>query len=253
MRRQRQEWGRIPTAWIENGGLQDRLSWKDHGTAASAAMRLYTVLGHRLRHEEGIVHASYTELEEAACLARASVSKGLGVLRDVGLIAREAPEGQGSYAFVGYDPQRGWAKLPARCLYDGQAFRPFKSWTMRGRAERDAIALYLLIAARRDKEANAAYLTYDSIQERTGLYDARITKGMHILANSGMVGVTDRQRYLKPGVSREYRLLGLDPYNHPGTTGRARAGEDIGANDFLDHLQKESIMGEFLEHLEDIL
>jgi DNA-binding transcriptional ArsR family regulator len=251
MRRQRQEWGRIPTAWIEAGGLQDRLSWKDHGTAASAAMRLYTVLGHRLRHEEGIVHASYTELEEAACLARASVSKGLGVLRDVGLIAREAPEGQGSYAFIGYDHQRGWAKLPARPLYDGQAFRPFKSWTMRGRAERDAIALYLLLAARRDREANVAYLTYNSIEERTGLYDARITKGMHILANSGMIGITDRQRLLKLGVSREYRLLGLDTYNHSGTTGRARTINETEVSSLSDHVQNS--LDSVFEGQDDIL
>ena len=221
-----QDWGRFPSDWIAEGNLQ-RFAWKSVKTRGIAALRVYTVLAQRLRDADGVVRASYEALTENANLSRASVSAGLRLLEDEKLLdAGTTAGGKGRYRFLGYDPKKGWAKLPAQKLYDGSQFRPFKTWHMRSPVELHAMRLYLLIAARRDTRLNEAFLTYEKIHEMTGMRDEQITAGLSFLSASSMVYVTNHDR-AGHGMARGYRIVGVEPSRHRGTTTRALTAEDV--------------------------
>ncbi len=220
-----QDWGRFPSDWITKNGLK-RFSWGRCGTRGIAALRVYVALAQRLRDSDGVVRASYDALGENTNLARASVAAGLRLLEEEGLIlSGTSAGGKGRYRFLEYDPKRGWAKLPAQKLYDGLQFRPFKAWHMRSQVELHALRLYLLIAARRDTGYNEAFLTYEKIHEMTGMKDAQITSGLSQLNNSSMVYVVNHDRE-GHGMARGYRIVGVEPYRHRGTTGRDLTAAD---------------------------
>lgn len=221
-----QDWGRFPSDWIAEMGLQ-RFSWGRCGTRGIAALRVYVVLAQRLRDPDGMVRVSYDALSENTNLARASVAAGLRLLEEEGLILSGAyAGGKGRYRFLGYDPKRGWAKLPAQKLYDGAQFRPFKAWHMRSQVELHALRLYLLIAARRDTDFNEAFLTYNKIHEMTGMKDAQITAGLSQLNTSSMIYVVNHDRE-GHGMARGYRIVGVEPYRHRGTTGRELTAANV--------------------------
>lgn len=223
-----QDWGRFPSGWIADGNLK-RFAWKSVETRGIAALRVYTVLAQRLRDADGVVRASYEALTENANLSRASVSAGLRLLEGENLLhAGTTAGGKGRYRFVGYDPKGGWAKLPAQKLYDGSQFRPFKTWHMRSQVELHAMRLYLLIAARRDTKSNEAFLTYEKIQEMTGMRDNQITSGLSLLSASSMVYVTNHDRE-GHGMARGYRIVGVEPFKHRGTTTRELTVEEMDA------------------------
>lgn len=221
-----QDWGRFPSEWIASGNLK-QFAWKQVGTRGIAALRIYTVLAQRLRDDNGVVRASYEALTENANLSRPSVSAGLRLLEQRGLIhTGEAAGGKGRYKFPGYNPNKGWAKLPAQKLYDGAQFRPFKTWHMRSKVELHAMRLYLLIAARRNNEFNEAFLTYEKIHEITGMKDEQITSGFSLLSASSMIYVTNHNRE-GHGVARGYRIVGIDPFRHRGTTTRELTAQEV--------------------------
>jgi hypothetical protein len=211
------KWGRFPSDWVSERRLR-KLLWKNYGSKANAALRVYLTMAHRLIEDDGVVKATYDEIEIGANLARQSVANGLGVLEELELIER-AVAGKGTYRFINYDPERGWAQVPSRPLYLNGGFRPFKDWTMRKKAELDALKLYLFIAAGRDTEFNETFTTYDKMRKATGVPDARITTGLSLLTVSGMIHAIEKDR-AGFGISRSYRMVGLDTRRHPGTVGR---------------------------------
>lgn len=219
------KWGRFPSTWVLDKGLR-KVLWKTYGSQGTAGLRVYVTLAHRLIEDDGVVRATYDEIMKSANLARQSVADGLDVLEDLNLLKRGL-DGKGSYRFSDYDPKRGWAQVPSRPLYTDGQFRPFKSWTMRNKAEFDALKLYLFIAAARDASVNETFTKYDNIREATGVPDERITTGLSLLTVSGLIHAIelDRDGY---GASRSYRLVGLDTRRHSATTGRngMRAVED---------------------------
>jgi DNA-binding transcriptional ArsR family regulator len=216
------KWGRFPSEWMKNNRLRDVL-WKRYGTRGTAGLRVYLILAHRLIEEDGVVKATYDEIEQAANLSRQSVSHGLDVLEDLGLIERGA-KGRGTYKFCDYDPERGWAMVPSRPLYSKGQFRPFKDWTLRKMAEFDALKIYLFIAAARDANVNETFTKYENIKKATGVPDSRITAGLSLLTVSGLIHAIeiDRDGF---GMSRSYRLIGLDTRRHAATAGRANMGQ----------------------------
>lgn len=223
-----QDWGRFPSGWIAEGQLK-RFKWNRVRTNGIAALRVYTVLAQRLRDADGIVRATYEALTENANLSRASVSAGLRLLEAEELVVSgEAAGGKGRYRFLAYDPTRGWAKLPAQKLYDGMQFRPFKTWHMRSQVELHAMRLYLLIAARRDTTYNEAFLTYEKIHEYTRMSDTQITSGLSLLNTSSMIYVVSHSRD-GHGTARGYRLVGVEPFKHRGTSARELSTRDIEA------------------------
>jgi hypothetical protein len=190
-------------------------------------------IAHHADNQTGIAHMTYNKLGEATGPSRAKVSGGLSVLETHGLIARDI-ERRSTYQLCNYDPERGWGKIPARGLYasddDIVAFRHFH---LRRPAELDALKLYYLFAAFRDNATNQTYISYDKITEYTGIERGNIKRGQSLLVTHDLIQVEYAPSSASDhGMKNSYRLMGLEPNKHMGTTGRTL----ISSVNFADEL-----------------
>jgi DNA-binding transcriptional ArsR family regulator len=214
-------WVRLPTRWIEAGGLKE-FHWASARSANTAALMLLAAIAHHADSADGsgVARLTYNELARATDLSRAKIADGLGVLERQGLIVRQV-QGRSTYQLCGFDPQRPWGMLPAQRLYVAERIAAFQEFTLRLRTELDALKLYFLFVARRDKNANLVYITYDQMEGYTRIGRANLKRGISLLAASGLVYVEHvPSRQSKHGVATAYRLAGLDSYRHLGTSGR---------------------------------
>ena len=217
------DWVRLPTRWIEDGGLR-RLRWKEQGSTGTAALMLLLPLAHRVDQSTGSGSATYDELSEATELSRTKISEGLALLQGLGLIQRD-PERRSGFTLLGFGPN-GWGKLPAKRLYVGKGLFAFREFHLRKYVELNALKLYLLVVARRDTKTNLAHLTYDQIAERSGIDPSHIRSAISLLAAAGLMHI-ERVPSLSNefGVANAYRLTYLDSFTHMGTSGRKTLSE----------------------------
>ena len=213
-------WVMLPTKWIEDKGLKGFRWAKQQGSAHLAGLMTLAVISHHTDRDTGIAKLTYDDLTAKASLSRASVSRGLDILINKGLIDLH-PAGRSTYGLVGFDKSAGWSKFPAKGLYHHGAAVGLSSFTLRSPAELDAMKLYFLFAARRDRTTGMALLTYDKIDEYAGVSGRRIKLALNVLSAGGLIHIDHIPRqYGEPGVANGYRLAHLDPYRHMGTTGR---------------------------------
>ncbi|MGA2792520.1 MAG: hypothetical protein ABSE69_03150 [Roseiarcus sp.] len=226
------DWVRLPSAWIEAGGLRD-LRWNrgegaDHITALMALL----VIAHHGQElavdddkAELIATVTYDQLGSATGKSREKIAGGLDVLAAHKVITR-APRGRSTFRLEDYDHKRGWCKLPAKKLYSGESIEAFDAFNLRVIAELDAMKLYFLFAARRDNESNLANISYDTISAYSGVERGRLKKAISVLAAHGLVYVEHKKSSLNDyGVANAYRLAHLDSYAHMGTRGRRDADD----------------------------
>lgn len=218
-------WVMLPSAWINEGGLQQFRWGKQHGSNAAAALMVLAPIVHHADRATGISRITYSELERAISLSRTKISAGLTVLTDQGVIERT--EGaRSTYQLCKFDPSSGWAKFPASKLYRDGRIVFFDELHLRKRAELDALKLWYLFAARRDNNANLAKLTYDQIEELSGIARDRIKRGLSLLAANGLVHVEQTpSRHSEYGIANAYRLPQIDSSRHMGSTGRGLIDE----------------------------
>ena len=220
-------WVRIPTEWIRSMGLH-QLRWEaGKGSANTAALMVLLVIAHRTDVTTGEAEATYDTIQRSTSLSRPVISRGLRVLEGLSLVNKLPEDKRSVYRLANYVPQgtewNGWAMLPAKRLYNARgnivAFEDFK---LRSRVELDALKLLMLFVAFRDRYTNLANISYDKITEYTGIERGRIKSGLGFLATHSLV-VTEQlpSGSSEHGVSNAYRVLGIDPLNHLGTTGRA--------------------------------
>lgn len=215
-----QQWVKLPSAWIEARGLK-HFNWKQgSGSSNTAALMSLIVIAHHADKETGTARISYDDLGKATHLSRSLISKALTVLDGFKLIERE-PDGQSTYKLLSYDPSKGWAMLPARALYSNEGVAAFRDFHLRKPAELHALKLYLAFAARRDRNKNSSFMTYEQIHEYTGVPEAMIKTALSILAVNGLIVTEQTLRQEKYGFSHSYRLSHLFPTKHMGTIGRA--------------------------------
>lgn len=224
----RKQWVRLPTDWIQEELLKGFRWAKGRGADNVAGLLVLVVLAHYADQETGIVRLTYDEIGTILQRSRAKISGGLKVLTEHGLLVRDG-FGQSTYALAGFDPTRGWGKLPAQSLYKsdkGDTLRAFEDFRLRNSAELDALKLYLLLVARRGNDTNLANITYDRIQEYSGIERVRIKRAISMLVAEGLVHVeripSSASAY---GIAQGYRLVGIDSHNHMGTRGRALEAE----------------------------
>ena len=214
------QWVKLPTAWVEDGRLAE-LKWnRGDGSNNVSALMVLAVAAHHMRPENGVARLTYDELCEKTSLSRAKVADGLAVLQDMELLERE-PEGRSTLKVANYDPAGGWAKFPAKGLYRNGVVAAFSEFRLRHPAELDALKLYYLFASRRDRQSNAAHITYEQISEYTDIPYQNIRRGLSILAANGLIHVEQVQSaQSKYGIANAYRLPQIDPRRHRGTIGR---------------------------------
>jgi DNA-binding transcriptional ArsR family regulator len=215
------DWVRVPSMWIEDGGLKE-LQWtnaKGSGSDNIAALMALAPIAHNA-DQDGLAKCTYDELSLATGLSRAKVSAGLSVLAALGLIERE-PSGRSTFQLANYQVGGGWSKLPARRMYGSGRIIAFEHFHLRTMTELHALKLYYLFARRRSSQTNMAHLSYDKIEDYSGIDRARIRRAISFLAAIGLVHVEHLPSSLNErGTSNAYRLAFLDPYVHLGTRGR---------------------------------
>jgi hypothetical protein len=122
--------------------------------------------------------------------------------------------------------QRGWGKLPAKGLYSGKSIGAFREFHLRKYVELNAMKLYLLVVARRDNKTNLAHMTYDQIEEKSGIDPSHIRSAIGLLATAGLMHIKRVPSSSSEfGVANAYRLTYLDSYRHMGTSGRKMLSE----------------------------
>lgn len=229
----RDEWVALPTAWIEAGGLK-RFKWKTAGGHRVAALMVLMVIAHHADQEDGVARVTYDAMSEATGLSRVVVSAALTLLIKKGMIRRPEGGGRSALQLVEFDRKvAGWGKLPFRGLYSGRTIPAFAAFRLRSIAELDALKIYLLFVARRNNQTNYVNITYDGIEERTGIARERIRSALTLLAAGNLVHIDHVKSTTNDwGLANAYRLVHLDPYRHMGTTGRSSE-----AIDFADPFQ----------------
>jgi len=223
------DWVRLPSRWIEEGGLR-QLRWgnpKRPGADIVAALMVLVPIAHNADDQTGLAKCTYDDLCNATGLSRAKLSAGLKVLETINVIERE-PEGRSTFKLVNYDPAGGWCKLPAKRLYSGGSIIAFENFNLRNTTELHALKLYFLFAARRGNDTNMAHLSYDKIETYSGVERLRIKKAISFLAAIGLIYVEHIPSNLNDyGMANAYRLAFLEPYFHLGTRGRRMNGDFI--------------------------
>lgn len=210
---------KMPLAWVNDGRLK-RFRWNDEGSDNLAALMAYLVILNHVEAESGVARITYDRLSAAASLSRQKVSAGLDILQRRKMITRE-PEGRSTIGLRDYNAAEHWAKIPARGLYRGGEVMGLAEFRLRRRAELDAMKLYFLFAARRNRETNMAQISYGKIEEATGITENYIRNALTVLGANGLVHVERLQsNQSELGISNAYRLCHLHTRVHMGTTGR---------------------------------
>lgn len=227
MKMVRLDWVRLPTRWIEAGGLRE-FRWGTSGGAGIAALLTLIVIAQHADQTTGAARLTYDQLSLATGLSRATLSAALTRLRSLDLVEPAPALGQSGYHLVGFDPNAGWGKLPARRLYVGDTVPAFAEFKLRNVNELNALKIYLLFVARRDRETNFINLSYDGIEAYSGIDRARIKPALNVLVVQNLVHVDQvRSSSHEGGVANAYRIVHINPYQHMGTLGRTLEGVDF--------------------------
>jgi len=221
------DWVRLPTRWIRDGGLK-AFRWTGGGGGSDnlAALMVLVPIAHHADPDEGCARVTYDTLGAATGLSRRKISDGLSVLAAQKIVTRQR-QGRSTYELVGFDTTGGWGKLPAKKLYIENGLAPFTHFKMRSRVELDAMKLYYLFVERRDTTTNMAKIGYEKIQTYSGVNAGSIRHALSLLGTCGLVDVDRvRSEVADLGIGNRYRLIGLHPRQHAGTTGRSDLASD---------------------------
>jgi DNA-binding Lrp family transcriptional regulator len=222
------KWVRLPSDWINEGGLKE-LRWGSDGLGSNstAALMILVAIAHVTDDKSGVARTTYDGLQGATGLSRAKLSNGLDLLERIGVIKR-APEGRSTYKLSRFDPTKGWAKLPARSMYSSGRIVAFDDFKLRRVVELDALKLFFLFVARRDRNTNMAKISYGTIQEYSGVERVRIKTAISFLASLSLVYVERvPSKSNEYGVANAYRIVGVDTSIHMGTIGRSMDSYDF--------------------------
>jgi len=222
--RRRRDWVMLPTAWIEARGLRT-FKWNDQDPPCSVVVVAFLALIAIAQHADqdtGQAVVTYDQLTEAIGVSRTKLAQGLDLLRREELVVQSPELGRSAYQLTQYELDKGgWGKLPARALYVGGRMPAFADFSLRSVHEFNALKLYLTLVARRNKVTNLVNLTYDGIEDYTGMARDRIKGALSVLTARGLVHVDHTPSSLhEAGVANAYRIAHIDPTRHMGTTGR---------------------------------
>jgi len=214
---------RIPHHWIEEGGLRAYRWGKGEGVDGLSALMVFTALLHHLEDHDGSSRRTYDQLSEATGLARATVSRGLSVAAERGLISRP-PAGRSSFQITNFDLEKPWAMFPVKAMYTGQTISAFRDFNLRRPAELDILKFFFLCVARRDRATNTANITHEQIHSLSGIAMHNIKRATSGAAALSLIYTEQFARLGgQLGVRHGYRVVGIYPNWHSGTMAREGA------------------------------
>lgn len=199
------------------------LRWREHKGGATAAIMVLFALAIKsnldqktLGRRSGIqVIATYEDLMTLTNLSRGPIAKGLKLLRELGAITT-VKNGNGCiHSLVGIDTPGKYCELPQGYLLDGQpVMNRLKGLhtAIKNRSSLDAMKLYMLLLALRDRESNVARASYSTIHAYTGMRSGDISVAVQLLQGAQLIRLgRDEEVPLKGGQHRHnrYVLMGL--------------------------------------------
>lgn len=227
-------WIKLPAKWIlneEDTSYLKGLRWKGSDKAQNTAslmvlLAIASNVSHRQTYknpEIGKTQLSYTDLMSITLLSRGIVAGAIQKLISSGLIEKITDGKVNQYIICNFGEDSGWAKLPAKKLYDTkiEIIKAFKHFKLRSRVELNALKIYFLTVALRNRDTNHAQMTYATITKYTAINQNDISPAISLLVSSELIRVLQiESAHHEKAVSNAYRLVGLDTYNHAGTKGK---------------------------------
>lgn len=192
------KWGRFPSAWVTSGGLSQ---FQVHSKASLAALRVYLAMAvwtarQEFAEAQGVFIAfsvTYDDLQRNSHSDRSEILPALTLLQEKGLLTF-GNSGRGTrnvYQLLG-EPSKGWAKVPESLLDKFQSLN-LKHTTVPGHGRRqillDALKLYILFLALRDKITNRAKVSYDRICELTGIRRGGVRSALSFLTSLKLIHI----------------------------------------------------------------
>jgi DNA-binding transcriptional ArsR family regulator len=224
------EWSKMPSKVFmeESKSPLRHMTWSsDKKSDYIAALMIYMVLVHHVNDdtsiingERGSVSLSYEALCELTNVSRTKVSKGLDVLEKYELVTRSTVGRINIYEIVGYLEKGGWAKLPAKGLYDKNQthVESFKSYKLRSKVELNALKIYLVLVAFRDNSTNHTKLGYEKISQYAFVQRSDIKSALSLLVASKFIHIDSiANEHNAYSTNNVYRLCFLEVYKHRGT------------------------------------
>jgi DNA-binding transcriptional ArsR family regulator len=216
-------WVRFPTTWIrEAKGLRE-ITWKEHRSAGIAALMIWVALAFKAERVQlqptNVWRAavSYSTLEDMTGLSRATISKGLALLKEKLMVLVSEVQGQTTEYMLPVILNGGWCQLPCRALShitpSGQAYHipSFRNhFKLRSKHELNALKMYLLLAAVRDNKTEYAMCSYETINEYTGIAEKDIATAHSFLIAAGLFARVEKEHSATAKVNEpnKYYLMG---------------------------------------------
>lgn len=214
---------KFPTWWVVQGIAEPSTGevvpgltlfpYKTCGVS-TAALQLYIVLLSETNNDEaspsyGTVQISINDIENLTAMSRSAIVSGSERLESLGLVNVVRKKGVSNiYQIIGYD-RTPWGKLPAeRFKADYVNGRTLRHISLRGKANLNALRLYLFIAASRDKKTGGACRTYHTITKQTGIRRNDIVAARSMLINLQLITI----KHEEPSIKGEAYKLPLTYY-----------------------------------------
>lgn len=186
----RSVWSKMPSRWIADGQL---CAFRGTGAGEqAAALKLYMALAMFATFKPapgapiaGSARLSFSDLERQCDISRRYVSRGLEALAERQRLTVEKVGNAHRYLLSGYE-DAGWAKLPRAHLLEA---RRFQGLGIRGALYLNALKLYLALITFRPNESQHTLLSYDSIEEYTGIPRSRIRRSIEVLVNHEWISI----------------------------------------------------------------
>lgn len=223
------EFAKCPTAWILKAGdeTSDPLdglrafSVKEVGVGI-AALKIYIAIVLKANFNPnkefalaGCARISFTQFSEQLDISRAMVAQGLKKLVAENLVEIVHEANSNVYRLNHYDVL-GWGKVPKRHMYSGDrqaGIRKLVLFTLRHRSHLNALKLYLLIIALRDRKLNVTRIKHERIADYTGISKNDIRHAISVLIEFELIDV-DRTAAeatkLRP--ANHYHICGLSRF-----------------------------------------
>jgi len=178
------------------------------------------------RPEAGRASLTYSDLRSITGCSRLKVQDGLQCLKDFDLI-RSITDGvrRSQYAITDFGKNQ-FAMMPCRGIYDEKLryIPAFHSASLRSRHTLNGMKLYFYFGVMRDGTDNLAHITHRKMQEELRLRPRDISPAIRLLEELDLV-TTHAERYDEsPHIHHAYRLRGVEPRKHKGTTGKTALG-----------------------------
>lgn len=182
------KWAKIPSVWIQKGGLKEFTAHRDIVDKISA-IKLFIIFCIKMEHgKDGRFTCSltYEQLTEIASLSRSSVRKGLIFLDSKNIIYSEGVRNK--VYIINNVGLSGWCKIPIKALMkNADEIEPFKILFNRYGHELNALKLYLYLLAIRDNDSAFSEVSIGKITTRTGISAKEVRVAFSFMQTMGLL------------------------------------------------------------------